>query len=65
MNGLQRNDWDELDEWNFLLGCIQEDTRMESAELGAAGVSSTTEGVDSSANSSVTATGPTIVQGVK
>ena len=58
MNGLRWNDWDELDEWEFLLGRLQEDASTELAGMGSA-----VDGVESSTTTA--STGPTIVQGVK
>ena len=67
MSGL---DWDELDEWEFLLGCLQEDASVRLAEMGTAVVatSSTSDGMEpltAAATTTTTSTGPTIVQGVK
>ena len=63
MNGLKLSDWDELSEWEFLLGCLQEDASAELAEMGLTGALSTADGVESS--TTTITTGPTIVQGVK
>ena len=63
MNGLQWNERDDLDEWEFLLGCIQEDVSAELAGMGVTTSSSAVDGLDSSITTA--ASGPTIVQGVK
>ena len=62
MNGLDWNERDELDDdWEFLLGCLQENAN---AGMGPAGASSTAgDTVDSS--TAIITTGPAIVQGVK
>lgn len=61
MNGLKWNDWDELSEWEFLLGCLQENANAELAEMGLP--TSTANGVEPS--TTIVTTGPSIVQGVK
>lgn len=59
---MEWNEWDELDEWEYLLGSLQETANAELAGMGVAATSSTTDNVESS---TATTTGPTIVQGVK
>lgn len=54
MIGLDWNGGNELDDWDFLLGCLQEDA---SAGLGA--------GDNAESSTATITTGPAIVQGVK
>jgi len=66
MSNCKWNKWDELDEWKFLLGCLQESAGAELAMMGSAATTSTVGNVESSTtNTTATTTGPSIVQGVK
>lgn len=57
---MEWNEWDDLDEWEFLLGCLQENANAGLAEMRAA------DGLETSTTATTAATtGPTIVQGVK
>ena len=62
MNGLGWNERDDLDEWEFLLGCLHEDA---SAELAGSSGGSSTAGDNVDCSVATITTGPAIVQGVK
>ena len=62
MNGIDWNEWDDSDEWEFLLGCLHEDA---SAELADSSGSSSTAGDNVDCSTSTITNGPAIVQGVK